>query len=215
MRSLAKAPMPTALPSISTVVVPSGETAVTVPAVPGDDGGVLEELEQAGRELELLGDAAHHEAGADVERRQRDGGGLVVVGARDRVAVRAGGGRAEQAVDGRLDVVGDDVLPLAGLLVGVGPRQPEDVGEEALGQAVAADLRSARRRPSAVRLILVPRRCSTRPSASSLRIISDTAGRDTSSRSAMRAWMTAMSSSASSQIASQYSSKAGCHSGVW
>ena len=26
----------------------------------------------------------------------------------------------------------------AGLLVGVGPREPEDVGEEALGQAVAA-----------------------------------------------------------------------------
>ena len=30
------------------------------------------------------------------------------------------------------------MLPLAGLLVGVGPRQPEDVGEEALGEAVAA-----------------------------------------------------------------------------
>ncbi len=30
------------------------------------------------------------------------------------------------------------MLPLAGLLVGLGPRQPEDVGEEALGQAVAA-----------------------------------------------------------------------------
>ena len=35
-------------------------------------------------------------------------------------------------------VVGDDVLPLAGLLVGLGPREPEDVGEEPLGQAVAA-----------------------------------------------------------------------------
>ena len=34
--------------------------------------------------------------------------------------------------------VGDHVLPLAGLLVGVGPGQPEDVGEEALGEAVAA-----------------------------------------------------------------------------
>ena len=34
--------------------------------------------------------------------------------------------------------VGDDVLPPTGLVVGVGPRQAEDVGEEALGQAVAA-----------------------------------------------------------------------------
>ena len=37
-----------------------------------------------------------------------------------------------------LDRIGDDVLPLAGLGVGVGPRQAQDVGEEALGQAVAA-----------------------------------------------------------------------------
>ena len=47
------------------------------------------------------------------------------------------------------------------------------------------------------------------------RIISDTAGRETSSRSAMRAWMTSTSSSRSSKIASQYSSKAGCHSLGW
>ena len=43
-------------------------------------------------------------------------------------------------------------------------------------------------------------------------IISDTAGRETSSRSAIRAWMTSMSSSRSSQMASQYSSNAGWNS---
>jgi hypothetical protein len=53
--------------------------------------------------------------------------------------VGAGGGVVEQAVDRPLHRVGDDVLPLAGLDVGVGPRQPEDVGEQALGQPVAAD----------------------------------------------------------------------------
>ena len=46
-------------------------------------------------------------------------------------------------------------------------------------------------------------------------IISETAGRDTFSRSATRAWMTSTSSSLSSQIASQYSSNAGWNSGVW
>jgi hypothetical protein len=47
------------------------------------------------------------------------------------------------------------------------------------------------------------------------RIISDTAGRDTCIRSAMRAWITSTSSSWSSQIVSQYSSNAGWYSGVW
>ena len=32
----------------------------------------------------------------------------------------------------------DHVLPLAGFLVGVGPGEPEDVGEEPLGEAVTA-----------------------------------------------------------------------------
>ena len=50
--------MPTWRPSISTVVVPSGDAAVTVPVVPGQDRALLEEVEQPGRELELLGDAA-------------------------------------------------------------------------------------------------------------------------------------------------------------
>ena len=41
MRVLAKAPMPTWRPSISTVVVPSGDAAVTVPAWPGQDRRAL------------------------------------------------------------------------------------------------------------------------------------------------------------------------------
>ena len=65
MRWLAKAPMPMWRPSISTVVVPSGDAAVIVPAAAGHDVGLLEELEQAGGELQLLGDAADGEAGAD------------------------------------------------------------------------------------------------------------------------------------------------------
>ena len=63
---------------------------------------------------------------------------LDVVGARDRIAVRARGRVAEQAVDRRLDALADHVLPLAGLVMGLGPRQAEDVGEEALGETVAA-----------------------------------------------------------------------------
>ena len=66
------------------------------------------------------------------------GVGLDVGGARDRVAVRAGGGTAEQAIHRLLDVVAHDVLPLAGLVVCLGPRQLQDVGQEALGEPVAA-----------------------------------------------------------------------------
>ena len=66
---LAKAPMPTWRPLTSTVVVPSGEAAVIVPVLPGHDVGVLEELEQAGGELELLGDPGDGEAAADGRRR--------------------------------------------------------------------------------------------------------------------------------------------------
>jgi hypothetical protein len=52
----------------------------------------------------------------------------------------------------------------------------------------------------------------TNPSVSMRRIISDTAGRDTSRRSAMRAWITSTESSRSSKMVSQYCSMAGCHS---
>ena len=54
----------------------------------------------------------------------------------------------------------------------------------------------------------------TSPWCSIRLIISDTAGRETSRRSATRAWMTSTSSSRSSKIVSQYSSNAGWYSGV-
>ena len=73
MRALANAPTPTWRPSISTVIVPSGDAAVIVPACPAA-ARLLEELEQPGRELELLGDPADRERLADVDRRQRRGG---------------------------------------------------------------------------------------------------------------------------------------------
>ena len=37
-----------------------------------------------------------------------------------------------------LDLVGDDVLPPPGLQVGLLPREPDDVGQQPLGQAVLA-----------------------------------------------------------------------------
>ena len=55
-----------------------------------------------------------------------------------------------------LDLVGDDVLPAARLEVGLLPRQPDDVGQQPLGQAVLAHhalgdrpaLRGERQRPA-------------------------------------------------------------------
>ncbi len=100
---------------------------------------LLEEVEQALGELELLGDAAHRERLADLDGVEGAGGRVELVARTgDRVAVRAGGGLAEHPVEGLFDLGGDDVLPLARLLVGVGPREAEHVGEEALGEAVAA-----------------------------------------------------------------------------
>jgi hypothetical protein len=68
----------------------------------------------------------------------RDRVGRLVARPGDGVAVRARRGVVEQPVDRRLDRLAQHVLPLAGLVVGLGPRQPEDVGEEALGEAVTA-----------------------------------------------------------------------------
>ena len=48
-------------------------------------------------------------------------GGIALTAAGDRVPVRAGGGRAEETVESLLDAVRHDVLPLAGLVVGLGP----------------------------------------------------------------------------------------------
>jgi hypothetical protein len=105
--------MPIVRSSMVTVTVPSGEDAVSLPLRPG-----------------RIAFAS--------ERRQRDEIGLAVAGSGDRVAVRARGRVLEHAVDGRLDVVGEHVLPLAGLRMGLGPAQAEDVGEEALGEPVTA-----------------------------------------------------------------------------
>ena len=138
MRALANAPTPTWRPSISTVSVPSGDAAVITPLRPGCSGARLEVLEQPGRELQLLGDPAHDEVVADVDLGQRPARLLDVVRARDRVAVRARGRVAEQAVHRRLDVLAHHVLPLAGLVVRLRPRQLEHVGEEALGEAMPA-----------------------------------------------------------------------------
>ena len=48
-------------------------------------------------------------------------------------------GIAQQFVDRLLDRVADHVFPTARLVVGVGPRELQDVGEEALGEAMPAD----------------------------------------------------------------------------
>ena len=122
--------------------------------------------------------------------------GRGVARAGDRVAVRAGRRRAEHAAHRGLDRLGDDVLPLAGLVMRFGPREPEDVGEEALGEAMPPhDLLGERATLGGERIFPS---ISTRPSCSRRLIISDTAGREMPMRSAMRAWMTSTSSSASS-----------------
>ena len=103
MRALAKAPTPTWWPPISTVNVPSGRHRRDRAVGARHQRRLLEVLEQPGRELELLGDAADGERVADIERRQRRRRRLDVVGARDRVAVRARRRVAEQTVECRLD----------------------------------------------------------------------------------------------------------------
>ena len=67
----------------------------------------------------------------------------------DRVAVRAGLRVADRGEHALLEHRGHRVLEALGLLVDLVPRDPEDVGEEALDQPVAADdrPRRARRRP--------------------------------------------------------------------
>ena len=59
-------------------------------------GASIEEIEQAGGELELFGDAAHHERGTDRHRAELQGGGGLVVGTGNRVAVRARCGLTEK-----------------------------------------------------------------------------------------------------------------------
>ena len=65
-------------------------------------------------------------------------GGLLALGSRDRVAVRARGRVAEQLDELLLDVGRDRVLPAVGLAVDLLPLEADDVDEEALGEPVAA-----------------------------------------------------------------------------
>ncbi len=57
----------------------------------------------------------------------------------DRVSMRAGGGVADRRQHALLEHRRHRVLEPLGLLVHLVPGDPEDVGEEALDQAVAAD----------------------------------------------------------------------------
>ena len=120
------------------VRVPSGEAAVSSPLRPGRMLASCEEVEQARSELELLGDPVDRERVADLDVGQRHEVGLEVQRPGNRVAVRACRRAAEHAVHRLLDGVADDVLPLAGLVMSVGPRKPEHVGEEPLGETVTA-----------------------------------------------------------------------------
>ena len=53
--------------------------------------------------------------------------------------MRASGGVTEHLYEACLYIVRDDVLPAVRLGVDLVPREPDDVGEEPLGQAVLAD----------------------------------------------------------------------------
>ena len=138
MRSLAKPPMPTWLPSISTVVVPSGEEAVMIPWAPG----ITEEPSRKSSRPSVNSSSSvmrgDYEPLAHLDLGQCLGWGGLVGGTRDGVAVGAGGGIVEHPHHGLLHQGGDDVLPLASLGVGVGPRQAQHLGKEHLGQTVAA-----------------------------------------------------------------------------
>src|SRR2546425_7659788 len=69
--------------------------------------------------------------------------GILAVGAaiarRNRIAVRASFRMPQKCADALVELRADDVLKLAGLIVGLGIFNRERVPEEALGEAVAAD----------------------------------------------------------------------------
>src|SRR5260370_27716852 len=69
--------------------------------------------------------------------------GILAVGAaiarRNRIAVRARFRMPQECADALVELRADDVLKLAGLIVGFGIFNREGVPEEALGEAVAAD----------------------------------------------------------------------------
>lgn len=104
----------------------------------GNDVIALEEVEQSVLLLEDLGDAFDDEVAADFDGAERSERSLGMGHSGNRIAVRTGVGIAEHAGKGRFNVVADDVLPLACLVVGASPVEAEHVGEEPLGKSVAA-----------------------------------------------------------------------------
>ena len=73
----------------------------------------------------------------------------------DRVAVRTGLGVADRGEHALLEDRRHRVFEPLGLLVDLVPRDAEDVGEEALDQAVAPDDRLGVSRPSSVKKIVL------------------------------------------------------------
>ncbi len=63
----------------------------------------------------------------------------VTAGPRDRVAVRARGREPEELVDPVGDAVAEGVLEVMGLLIGLRPAEPDDLGEQPLGERVAPE----------------------------------------------------------------------------
>ena len=113
------------------------------------DAGARQQRQEFGIGLEVLAHAPQHEALRGLGDEGREGvsasaeGGVVDVDAelaqaRNGIAVGRAGGRVEDLDEALLHVQGDDVLPAAGLVVDLLPLEADDLGQEALGEAVRA-----------------------------------------------------------------------------
>src|SRR4051795_3846844 len=89
-------------------------------------------------DLDLLGDLLEQNLVTGLRAGQRDEVALGAVGTGNGIAVWACRRMAEQLDEAILDLVGHDVLPPESLYVGLVPGQADDVGQQALGQAVLA-----------------------------------------------------------------------------
>ena len=127
---------------------PSGAFSTIVTSAPGRRADLAEVAEHLRK---FLGHSEHtgHLARADL--RERDAGpvGIAEVRGRDRMAVRADLGIAEDGDQALLDAAGDRVLEAAGLGVDLVPRHAEHLGEKALGQAMAPQDAHGDRQPVA------------------------------------------------------------------
>ena len=134
MRALANPPTPTVISPIITVAVPSGDIAVTVPL-----NQVIEDCSRKSSmpSVTRVRDAMDDKLIADPDGVEGHQIRCLIGAARNRVAVGAGRGVVEAGHHCFLDRGRDDVLPLSGFLMGISPGEPENVGEEALGEAVA------------------------------------------------------------------------------